>query len=137
MIDVTENDSDDLYVGTEFSADQGTSETLTGDNTQDPLEAGYTPPERPNKSWRGETAEEDRDGESLDEKLAEEEPEVSEADLENAWEDDRAGRLVAPDEGAHADEEADEIATDVGRAGYAATAEEAAMHISDGPEDEG
>ena len=40
-------------------------------------------------------------------------------------------RLVAPDEGAHPDEEAEEIATDVGRAGYAARAEEAAVHIED------
>ena len=43
----------------------------------------------------------------------------------------RAGRLVAPDEGAHPDEETDEIATDVGRAGYASSAEEAAVHIRD------
>ena len=34
-----------------------------------------------------------------------------------------------PDEGAHPVEEKDEIATDVGRAGYAASAEEAAVHI--------
>ena len=43
----------------------------------------------------------------------------------------RAGRLVAPDEGAHPDEEKDEIATDVGPAGYASSAEEAAMYIVD------
>ncbi|WP_375497548.1 DUF5709 domain-containing protein [uncultured Jatrophihabitans sp.] len=126
------SESDDSYVGTEFSADQGTSETLTGDNTQDPLDAGYNPPDRPNKSWRGETADELREGESLDDRLAEEVPEVSEADLETAFEEPRAGRLVAPDEGAHADEEKDEIATDVGRAGYAASAEEAAVHIEEG-----
>jgi uncharacterized protein DUF5709 len=125
------SESDDLYVGTEFSADQGTSETLTGDNTQDPLDAGYNPPDRPNKSWRGETADEELAGETLDDKLAEEEPDVSEADLEGAFAEERTGRLVAPDEGAHPDEESDEIATDVGRAGYAATAEEAAMHVVD------
>jgi hypothetical protein len=61
-----------------------------------------------------------------------------EEDLEGAWADRRAGRLVAPDEGAHADEEKDEIATDVGRAGYAASAEEAAVHIvEDRPVDDG
>ena len=129
------SESDDLYVGTEFSADQGTSETLTGDNTQDPLDAGYNPPDRPNHSWRGETADEELAGESLDDKLAEEEPEVSEADLEGAYEEERAGRLVAPDEGAHADEESDEIATDVGRAGYAASAEEAAVHVIGEPDE--
>ncbi len=107
------------------------SDTLTGDNTEDPLDAGYSPPDRENKSWRGDTADEARDGESLDEHLAEEEPEVGEADLERAYEEPRAGRLVAPDEGAHQDDESEEIATDVGRAGYAASAEEAAMHVED------
>ena len=126
------SESDDLYVGTVVgNSQEDPSETLTGDNTEDPLDAGYNPPDRPNNSWRGETADESSEGESLDDKLAEEEPEVGEADLEGAYTEERAGRLVAPDEGAHADEESDEIATDVGRAGYAATAEEAAMHVSD------
>lgn len=112
--------------------DQATpSDTLTGDNTEDPLDAGYSPPDRPQKSWRGETAGEAREGESLEQKLAEEEPEVAEGDLDRADADKRAGRLVAPDEGAHAVEEKDEIAQDVGRAGYAASAEEAAVHIID------
>jgi hypothetical protein len=38
---------------------------------------------------------------------------------------------VAPDEGAHEDEESGAIATDVGIDGAAASAEEAAMHIVD------
>ncbi len=42
---------------------------------------------------------------------------------------DTVGRLVAPDEGAHPDREADEIALDAGAAGGGASAEEAAMHI--------
>ena len=129
---VSENDSDDLYVGTVVDTDQADpSDTLTGDNTQDPLDAGYSPPDREQKSWRGETAEEAREGESLDDKLAEEVPDVSESDLAAADEEPRAGRLVAPDEGVHEDVESDEIATDVGRAGYAASAEEAAVHIED------
>jgi Family of unknown function (DUF5709) len=41
----------------------------------------------------------------------------------------RAGRLVAPDEGTSEDFEKDEVAEDVGIAGGAASAEEAAMHI--------
>lgn len=128
------SESDDLYVGGIIGESQeDPSETLTGDNTQDPLDAGYSPPERANRSWRGDTAEEQREGESLDERLAEEEPDVSEDDLAAADEEPRAGRLVAPDEGAHEDTEKDEIATDVGRAGYAASAEEAAMHIQDEP----
>ncbi len=40
-------------------------------------------------------------------------------------------RLVAEDEGAHADAEADLVASDVGIDGGAATAEEAAVHVVD------
>ncbi len=45
--------------------------------------------------------------------------------------DPRAGRLVAEDEGAHPDEEADLVARDTGVDGGGATAEEAAMHVVD------
>lgn len=129
---MSESDSDDLYVGGFAGNDQvDPSESLTGDNTDDPLDAGYSPPERESHSWRGDTELEALEGESLDQKLAEEEPDVTDADLDLADQDPRAGRLVAPDEGAHPDEEADEIATDVGRDGQAASAEEAAMHILD------
>ena len=43
--------------------------------------------------------------------------------------DDSVGRLVAPDEGAHGDEEKDEVASDVGRDGGDLSAEEAALHL--------
>jgi hypothetical protein len=123
-------ESDDLYVGAIVDRDQADpSDTLTGDNTEDPLDAGYSPPERESHSWRGDTAEEARAGESLDRHLAEEEPDITDDDIDE--EQPRAGRLVAPDEGAHPVEEKDEIAKDVGRAGYAASAEEAAVHIVD------
>lgn len=126
------SDSDDLYVGGFGGNDQvDPSESLTGDNTEDPLDAGYSPPERGSHSWRGDTAEEAREGESLDAHLAEEEPEVWDGDVDDVESEPRAGRLVAPDEGAHEDTESDEIATDVGRAGYASSAEEAAMHVVD------
>ena len=39
------------------------------------------------------------------------------------------GRLVAPDEGAHGDDEKDEVATDRGRDGGDLSAEEAAVHL--------
>jgi hypothetical protein len=42
---------------------------------------------------------------------------------------ERAGRLVAPDEGVREDEEKDLVAEDVGISGAGASAEEAAMHI--------
>ena len=131
---MSERGSDDLYVGGFGGNDQiDPAEAGTGDNTEDPLDAGYTVPERPNRSWRGDTVDEERAGESLDQHLAEEEPDVGEADLSAADEERRAGRLVAPDDGGpdngYDDREADEIATDAGRAGYAASAEEAAVHI--------
>ncbi len=126
------SDSDDLYVGGFAGNDQvDPSESLTGDNTEDPLDAGYSPPERPSHSWRGDTEFEAREGESLDDRLAEEEPDISDADLDRADAQPRAGRLVAPDEGTHPHEERDEIATDVGRDGQAFSAEEAAIHVLD------
>ncbi|NEA47107.1 DUF5709 domain-containing protein, partial [Streptomyces sp. SID10815] len=43
--------------------------------------------------------------------------------------DERAGRLVAPDEGAHTDTTKEEVAADVGIDAGAAGAEEAAVHV--------
>ena len=94
------------------------------------------------------TADEQESGESLDQLLAEEEPDTplsmmtlpedgdddEEADeyldglLLDDGPDPRAGRLVAEDEGAHPDDEADLVARDVGIDGGAASAEEAAVH---------
>ncbi|MBW8820679.1 MAG: hypothetical protein JF598_21290, partial [Streptomyces sp.] len=86
-----------------------------------------------------------RRGETLDERLAEEMPDLAPPDGDGIGDDDgsdgelldnevgamRSGRLVAPDEGVHEDEESALIATDVGIDGAAASAEEAAMHIVD------
>jgi Family of unknown function (DUF5709) len=105
-------------------------ENLTGDDPDETMQTGYSPPDyEPQHLRRAETPAEERAGESLDQKLAEEEPNVTPADIDAADAEPRSGRLVAPDEGAHPDEEKDEIATDVGPAGYASSAEEAAMHI--------
>ncbi len=123
---------EDIYVGGFAGNDQvDPSESLTGDNTDDPLDAGYSPPERASHSWRGDTADEAREGESLDQHLAEEEPEVWDETDDDVAAEPRTGRLVAPDEGAHERTETDEVAEDVGPAGYASTAEEAAMHVVD------
>jgi hypothetical protein len=112
-------------------------ENLTGDDPDETMQTGYSPPDRePRHLRRAPTPAEERAGESLDEKLAEEEPGVTPADIDAADAQPRAGRLVAPDEGAHPDEEKDEIATDVGPAGYASSAEEAAVHIQDEEEGE-
>ena len=90
----------------------------------------------------GTTPDEERRGESLDQLLAEEEPD---APVDEEWSDEddprdddrttepRSGRLVAPDEGAHGDAETDSVATDVGIDGGGAAAEEAAVHLTDEP----
>lgn len=124
-------DSDELYDAGFQGHDQiDPSESLTGDNTDDPLDAGYSPPDRePHHLRDARTTGDEREGKTLDEKLREQEPEVDESDVRPADADPRAGRLVAPDEGAHPDEEKDEIAEDVGRAGYAFSSEEAAVHV--------
>jgi hypothetical protein len=107
-------------------------ENLTGDDPDEVMQTGYNPPDRePHNLRDAPTPFEEREGESLDQKLREEVPEVSVDDIDAGDQEPRAGRLVAPDEGAHPDEESDEIAEDVGPAGYASSAEEAAVHIQD------
>ncbi|MDF3299394.1 DUF5709 domain-containing protein [Streptomyces tropicalis] len=143
---------DDVYQpddGAEVKDDAGlldVEDTLENDGVDDPLDRGWSPPERP---WAvehtGVTAAEGRRGETLDQRLAEELPDVLPADgddlgdcqgtdgelLDNEVGAARSGRLVAPDEGAHEDEESALVATDVGIDGAAASAEEAAMHVVD------
>jgi hypothetical protein len=110
----------------------------------DTLDEGYSPPEKPlGVTKHGTTAAEQRTGESLDERLAEEVPDAAvpagdevgdlpggegePVDPEAGTE--RAGRLVAPDEGAHPDTTKETVADDVGIDGGAAGAEEAAVHV--------
>jgi hypothetical protein len=142
---------DDVYQpdGSEVQDDAGlldSEDTLLSDGVGDPLDRGWSPPERP---WAvehsGVTAAERRQGETLDQRLAEEMPDVAEPDGDGIgdcqgtdgepWDNEvgasRSGRLVAPNEGAHEDDESGLIATDVGIDGAAASAEEAAMHIVD------
>ncbi|CAM5235723.1 MULTISPECIES: DUF5709 domain-containing protein [Streptomyces] len=110
----------------------------------DMLDEGYSPPERPlGVTKHGTTAAEQHEGESLDERLGQEVPDVTPpagdeiGDLPGAEGEPvdpeagaaRAGRLVAPDEGAHADTTKEEIAEDVGIDAGAAGAEEAAVHV--------
>jgi hypothetical protein len=112
------------------------SDTLDGDPGDDPLDQGIVPPDRWSAGERyGTTTAEERAGESLDQLLAEEQPEPDpytddELPLDDGA-DPRAGRLVASDEGAHPDEEADLVARDVGIDAGAASAEEAAVHVVD------
>jgi len=143
-------DIDDLEV-------RDTYDTLDGDVGDDPLDTGVITPERWSTAIRyGTTAEEEERGESLDQLLAEEEPDpaldlddedgesyadiagddaAGDEDVDGLLLDDgpapRAGRLVAEDEGAHVAAEPDLVARDVGIDSGAATAEEAAVHVVD------
>ena len=163
------------------------------DNDNDPTSSVYdtswVPDDRPNhRTDYGDTLTEMRDGESLDRRLAEDEPDLLEQELGDPvdqilgqradTEDDpnveedpdaraataidvddpalrdaiadaggdtdvpaddfaeqqpRAGRLVEPDEGLESDTEKDMIAYDAGISGAGASAEEAAVHITDEP----
>jgi hypothetical protein len=149
MPDETRHESADLE---DYSV-QDPSDSLIGDPESDPLDRGVAPPERWSAAMKfGSTADEQEEGESLDQLLAEEEPDPAldldedddlpedDEDTDEAEEyldglllddgpDPRAGRLVAEDEGAHPDEEADLVARDAGIDGGAASAEEAAMHV--------
>ena len=156
MPDETRHESADL----EDYDVQEPADSLIEDPGYDPLDRGVAPPERWSAGIRyGVTAGEQADGESLDQLLAEEEPDegadlvedepedledqaeieqdedAADEDLDGLLLDDgpdpRAGRLVAEDEGAHPDEEEDLVARDTGFAGGAASAEEAAMHVVD------
>jgi Family of unknown function (DUF5709) len=117
-----------------FSEDQlQPDDTLDERGVDDVLDEGMSPPERPSRTVaRGTTAREDAEGETLDERLEQEEPDPAmeldpgsgpETDPTDGLEvgDERTGRL-AEDVGE------DDIAEDVGIDGGAASAEEAAMH---------
>jgi hypothetical protein len=135
-------------------------DTLDDRGVDDLLDEGYSPPERPlGVDAFGTTAAEQRQGESIEQRLAQEEPDPANevedplagpdsADMVGgddpdaiAAEDDflgdaevgdrRSGRLIAPDEGAHEDTEVDMVAFDVGIDGGGSSAEEAAIHIVD------
>jgi hypothetical protein len=114
------------------------SDTLDGRGVSDLLDEGYSPPER----WSagegfGTTAAEALQGETLEQRLAQEEPDIDPYATPSEYVDGpqigraRAGRLVAPDEGSHFDLEEQLVAADVGIDGAAASAEEAAIHVVD------
>jgi len=79
----------------------------------------------------GTTAEEQRAGEPLADRLAREEPEVAAAG--GSADAEPVGHLVRPDQGLTDDVDAEETASDAGFAGGGGSAEEQAMHIIDEP----
>ena len=148
MPDETRHESADLDdYSTQEPADSLTGEP--GEPGDDPLDRGIAPPERWSSVIR--TGSDAGEQESLDQLLAEEEPDTSLLDTDDELPEDRedddeadeyldglllddgpdprAGRLVAEDEGAHPAAEADLVARDVGIDGAAASAEEAAVHV--------
>ncbi len=132
-----------------------TGESLAGPPGEEPLDAGYVPPDRPYGLDDDEvTPASMQETEALDERLHRERPDVG--DEEQAVEagevpdrlagDERSGRLApAADTAVQGTGEDDAIgstdAADVGISGGSAAAEEAAMHdLDDGPpmtDDEG
>ena len=132
-------------------------DTLDDRGIDDLLDEGYSPPERPRGvDAFGTTAAEQRQGESIEQRLAHEVPDPatgwtdSQADEDGvggdddpgaiAGEDDffgseevgdrRSGRLIAH-EGGSREAESDMVADDVGIDGGDSSAEEAAVHIID------
>lgn len=135
-------------------------DTLIDRGVESSLDEGYSPPEKPLGVDRwGTTAWEQSQDETIDQRIRQEEPDPNTAygapDNESGLDDvegdmvggddpdaipaeqdfvgdigERAGRLVAPDQGFGEDTEKDAVAEDVGISGAGASAEEAAMHIA-------
>ena len=136
-------------------------DTLVQEDVDDVLDRGYSPPDRPVGSVaHGVTPAEEEREETIDERVRQELPDPGSAygapddasglDAQRVGGDDpdsiaaeddwlgdrevgneRAGRLVAPDEGFGEDREGDLVGDDVGVDGAAASAEEAAVHVVD------
>jgi hypothetical protein len=132
-------------------------DTLVQEDVEDILDRGWSPPDTDRGSrMHGVTAAEQGREETIEERIAQEVPDPASAygapdnesgldvdllgddpDTIPAAEDwlggevgaERAGRLVAPDQGLTGDEEKDLVGFDVGFDGAAASAEEAAIHV--------
>lgn len=113
-------------------------DTLEDRGVEDVLDEGYSPPERETDHLKHPEG-----GESLEDRLDDEEPEVweqAEAERADGPDDirdgdvggevggERTGRLMAPDEGQGADVDQEMVGIDEGVDGAGASAEEAAMH---------
>ena len=131
--------ADEVPEGNEQFDQLQPDDTLNDRGVVDTLDEGYSPPE----AWSaaesfGSTAEEQRTGESLDQRIAQEVPERDPySDEEDDYLDDgevgtrRAGRLVESNGGSGEDIESELYGTDVGIDGAGSSAEEAAVHVID------
>ncbi|MFJ6437981.1 DUF5709 domain-containing protein [Streptomyces sp. NPDC091416] len=151
----TEARGDDVYQpqddGQDPPNDELDMENALGERgLDDQMEEGYSPPERPLAVDKyGTTGEEERRGESLDQRLAQEVDDVAPPDgdgigdldggegepLEPEGGETRSGRLGAVDE--VPGRRTDVYAEDMGIDGGAASAEEAAVHTTDEEEGQG
>ena len=112
-------------------------DTLVDRGVDDILDEGYSPAENwgPGEGF-GSTPDEGVQGENLDQRVSQEEPdsdpyadEDAQAPVDDEVGDARSGRLVDPGEGSGEDTEKDLVGDDVGIDGAAASAEEAAVHV--------
>lgn len=116
-------------------------DTLDDRGVDDVLDEGISPPEKlRGADDKAVTARGELEGETIEERLRQEEPEVwAEAEEERDAEvvdgpvggevgEERTGRLVAPDEGVREDTDQGPYAEDEGIDGAGASAEEAAVH---------
>jgi Family of unknown function (DUF5709) len=139
---MTGHDDDTSGNGSGDSDQLQPGDTLDDRGVEDILDEGIVTRERwsPGQGF-GNTAAEERQGESLDQRIAQEEPDPEWEDWDEEDLDDdqvgdaRSGRLVAPDEGVGEDTDQAPLAFDAGIDGGGASAEEAAMHVV--PDDEG
>ena len=127
---------DSVYEGgVEDAEDMDPAENLTGDGTpeslDEPQETLYDPPDREPQNTRwGTTLEEEREGEPLDMRLAEEEPDISPDDPRRVGRAE--GRPVGgPGRGRARHRRAGRDRLRRRRAGFASSAEEAAVHLVD------
>jgi hypothetical protein len=135
------NESYNSYSVDDEDQPQGEGDSLVDDHgLAEPLDEGYSPPEK----WSvaegyGNTPLEEELGETLDQRIAQEEPEPDPYELAATETEDvggevgdvRAGRLVDENRGIGEDTEKDLVGEDVGIDGAGASAEEAAVHVID------
>jgi hypothetical protein len=154
MPDSREHESEDLGDYEVLDA----NDTLVGNPGDDPLDRGVVTPDRWSAGVRYALKGEE-DSESLDELLAEEEPDDTVDADEESWDENvtdqdvtrlrrdddpdlRAGRLATTEADVYGDgdvpavQDGELLASDTGIDGGAASAEEAAVHVIDDPADE-
>lgn len=137
------NQIDETEPGSETDGGGGVAEQLSVEDSlldtriDDVLDEGYSPPDREPRV-RVPTESEEARGESLDDLLSAEVPDIWVEEEGNLFDESgaevggtRAGRLVGIGSDGFVDTEKDLVAGDVGIDGAGASAEEAAVHVID------